>query len=235
MTLFLISPQPECVFTFFVSFIQNVQEPNKLYFLNLPSFCSVSFIKPPEGGPRRRLVGGEKQQDSSTPPCYCCILALGRWGVHFRKEEVPLPLTAQGHPLAVCALKCWQSYFARFWAPALCPISLSLAPPSKREATAHLPSGLARAPSWPRGVHKGYPVAAGPGVLSCAQPHTDPGRVGAGADAGIKHQAQQPLPQAGRPEPEPGQRARKGGGGAVGDWPPPLCARHHQPTEGGSA
>lgn len=35
MTLLLTSPQHECVFTFFVSFIQNVQDPNKLYFLNL--------------------------------------------------------------------------------------------------------------------------------------------------------------------------------------------------------
>lgn len=121
-TLFLISPQPECVFIFFVSFIQTVQEPNKLYFLNLPSFCSVSFIKPPEGGPRRRLVGGEKQQDSSTPPCYYCILALGKVGGSLPERGGPVTSHCPGPSLsAVCALKCWQSYFCSFLGP--CPVS----------------------------------------------------------------------------------------------------------------
>lgn len=140
MTLFLISPQPECVFTFFVSFIQNVQEPNKLYFLNLPSFCSVSFIKPPEGGPRRRLVAGEKQQDSSTPPCYCCILALGKVGGSLLERGGPVTSHCPGPSLsAVCALKCWQSYFCLFLGP--CPVSCCPGPSLKEGSHSSPPVG----------------------------------------------------------------------------------------------
>ena len=54
MTLLLVPP-PGRVCIFSVSFLQNVQDPNKLYFLNLPSFCFVSFIKPVGGG---RQLGG---------------------------------------------------------------------------------------------------------------------------------------------------------------------------------
>lgn len=90
MTLLLVSPQPECVFIFFVSFIQNVQDPNKLYFLNLPSFCSVSFIKPPEGGARRRVDGGNSR--TPPPPLYPVTTALsplGGWGLLLPESEVP--------------------------------------------------------------------------------------------------------------------------------------------------
>lgn len=96
MTSLLISPRPECVL-FFVSFIQNVQDPNKLYFLNLPSFCSVSFIKPPEGGPG---VGGNNGRERNSArfcpsPPVTAALTVGsprgasRAGVHFRKDESP--------------------------------------------------------------------------------------------------------------------------------------------------
>lgn len=165
ITLLLVSPQPECVFLFFVSFIQNVQDPNKLYFLNLPPFCSVSLL-------HQRREGGDWEGKTGGPPAgfsprqWTCPGTRPWVGVggHFQKEESPVLSHCPEVPLRT-------SVIMRFW-PRL-PLPVAGPAPCQRSARP-LPCRVKPAPGRAHAVQKeGRPSSPGA--------HTGPGREGRGS------------------------------------------------------
>lgn len=133
MMLLLVSPQPERVFIFFVSFIQNVQDPNKLYFLNLPLsvLCLLlNHLKEELGG---EAVGGRKT--AAPPPNYGIL--------------TPCSLPGLWPLRRLCASRLWQKLLVPLTGP--CPSALLVlhrAPPLQSKTPLTLQQ------VWPQGARK---------------------------------------------------------------------------------
>lgn len=148
MMLLLISPQPECVFIFFVSFIQSVQDPNKLYFLNLPLSVLCLLLN----HLREELAGGGEAvgagETAAPHPSNYCILT---------------PCSLPGLPplRRLCTSRFWQKLLVPMTGP--CPSALLVfhqAPPLQSKATPALQQ------AWPQGVQKeGVPPRSQAGMF----------------------------------------------------------------------
>lgn len=133
MMLLLISPQPERVFIFFVSFIQNVQDPNKLYFLNLPLSVLCLLLN----HLREELGGGCRREKNSCPPPH-------NYGI-----LTPCSLPGLWPLRRLCASRLWQKLLVPLTGP--CPSALLVlhpAPPLQSKT----PPTLQQV--WPQGAWK---------------------------------------------------------------------------------
>lgn len=150
MMLLLISPQSECVFIVFVSFIQNVQDPNKLYFLNLPLSVLCLLLSYPRE--ERGQEGGCGRGRNSWPLSHYCILTLchvpglppSGGSLSSRKWSPYSTALPRAAPVKIVGFQ------AHGW------LMLHPAPPLESKATPPLQQ------AWPQGARrKGCPGASG--------------------------------------------------------------------------